>query len=276
MVAKMLSLSESWGWSTEGVQTWSTAMGAVLERPVCERVLGTTSSSWRARWARRDEGWEDWRASSRPWERSAFDLTGAAGEVFLGSFEGGDMESSTLVRRLGHVLECLAETRLGSCGRVRGRACGQRAWSWAAGSERLWARRRTRTGSRMACKAGGARRRGVQEGGCWELGGCWQRAWPGGVQEVGEAPVGCRRDQERWSAGAQERSGPRRSGAETQRRCQLAGTGGRWRALGAGLLGCWAAGCGRAGWLAGAALGKRATMTYRPQHARPSVCSSSW
>jgi hypothetical protein len=83
----MLSRSDSCGRSTEEVHRCSKASGAVLERPVCERVLG--GSSARA-------GTEGW---APPWPGVwvAFDLSDAGGDGRLGAGEGCDMES-TLVK----------------------------------------------------------------------------------------------------------------------------------------------------------------------------------
>lgn len=100
-------------------------MGAVLERPVCERLFGVTSPR---------AGEEGWVA---PWPGvcGAFDLTDAGGEVLLGAFEGCDMES-TLVRPRreqdgGCVAECLADI----AGRGPGRCVlkAREAVVWARG-----------------------------------------------------------------------------------------------------------------------------------------------
>jgi hypothetical protein len=91
VVAKMLSRSDSCGWSTEGVHRCSMASGAVLERPVCERLLGGSSARAGA------EGW------APPWPGvcGAFDLTDAGGDGRLGAGEGCDMESTLVKPRRG-------------------------------------------------------------------------------------------------------------------------------------------------------------------------------
>lgn len=84
----MLSRSDSWGRSMDDFQRlFSGSMGAVLERPVWERVFGVTSGRSAA-----DEG-SPWLGCGR-----AFDLTDAGGEVFPWAFGWGDMGSTTLVR----------------------------------------------------------------------------------------------------------------------------------------------------------------------------------
>lgn len=87
VVAKMLSRSDSWGRSTDDFQRLlSWVMGAVLERPVWERL-------WRFTASRSDVGVVGaWSGCS-----GAFDLTDAAGEAFPWAFGWGDM-GSTLVR----------------------------------------------------------------------------------------------------------------------------------------------------------------------------------
>jgi hypothetical protein len=91
VVAKILSRSESWGRSTvDDVQSWSAPRGAVLERPVFERPLGTRSA---------DSEGRAWGLPSSPGGCEAFDLTGVEGEVLFGAFAGCDM-GATLVRPL--------------------------------------------------------------------------------------------------------------------------------------------------------------------------------
>ena len=87
----MLSRSDSWGWSMDGVHRWCRSRGAVWERPDCERVLGVTSPR---------AGSEVWWASPWPGVCGTFDLTDAGGEVRLDACKGGDMET-TLVNPLG-------------------------------------------------------------------------------------------------------------------------------------------------------------------------------
>jgi hypothetical protein len=88
VVEKMLSRSSSCGRSSDDCQSvFSGAIGAVLERPVCESFLGVTvGSSCGERCA-------------APWLGlcGAFDLTDAGGEVFVWASECGDM-GPTLVR----------------------------------------------------------------------------------------------------------------------------------------------------------------------------------
>ena len=84
MVAKMLSRSDSWGRSIVGFHACSSASGAVLERPVWERLFGVTSAT------PGEGGWE----TAWPGCCDAFDLTEAAGEAIFGAFECGDMEST--------------------------------------------------------------------------------------------------------------------------------------------------------------------------------------
>ena len=143
----MLSLSDSWGRSTEDVHRCSIWSGAVLERPVCERVWGGSSARGGA------EGW----AGPWPGVDGAFDLSDAGGEGRLGAGEGGDMES-TLVKasrgRFGSAWvsvwqrlpegcqgRCwLEETRRCRAGvRARdggadgcGRVCVRGCWQWAS------------------------------------------------------------------------------------------------------------------------------------------------
>lgn len=100
----MLSRSDSWGWSTDGVHRWFRSRGAVLERPDCERRLGVTSSR---------AGDEVCSASPWPGDCGTLELTGAGGEARLDACKGGDMET-TLVnpqRGLGNgcVAACLAD-----------------------------------------------------------------------------------------------------------------------------------------------------------------------
>jgi hypothetical protein len=90
VVAKMLSRSSSWGRSIDDFQSlFSRAMGAVRERPVCERLLGVTGSC-----SASDSG--------AAW--LAVDLTDAGGEVFAWASGWGDM-GSTLIRPCeGHLV----------------------------------------------------------------------------------------------------------------------------------------------------------------------------
>jgi hypothetical protein len=84
----MLSRSDSCEWPLVDVHRVSSASGAVLERPVCERVFGGIMSG--------PSKGVSLGPASRGWRRS-LDLTGAEGEVFLGAGKAGDMEA-TLVR----------------------------------------------------------------------------------------------------------------------------------------------------------------------------------
>jgi hypothetical protein len=87
----MLSRSDSWGRSTDDVQSaGSGAMGAVLERPTWARRVGVTSDE------SGESGEAEWQA---PWPGSqgVLDLTEAGGEVFVWASKSGDM-GSTLVR----------------------------------------------------------------------------------------------------------------------------------------------------------------------------------
>jgi hypothetical protein len=89
VVAKMLSLSDSCGRSTDGfhsVLSWPFAFGAVLERPACARFFGVTSS-----WLGGESG-EPW-----PGCGGVLDLTDAGGEVFPWASDCCDM-GPTLVR----------------------------------------------------------------------------------------------------------------------------------------------------------------------------------
>jgi hypothetical protein len=77
VVAKMLSRSESWARSTIGFHRGWAARGAVLERPVCERVLGVTGRAG-----------ED----GEPPSLAVFDLTDAGGEDCSGLLDLGAMK----------------------------------------------------------------------------------------------------------------------------------------------------------------------------------------
>lgn len=88
----MLSRSLSGGGSRAGVHRVSKARGAVLDLPVCERVLGVTSASC---WAD-DDGEEPFRRASE----GLLSLTGVAFEVFLScaAEEAVDMETLAWAR----------------------------------------------------------------------------------------------------------------------------------------------------------------------------------
>jgi hypothetical protein len=155
VVAKMLSLSESWGRSMDDFhRVLSCTFGAVLDRPVCASVFGVTAS-----WS--DSGWaEPWPGCS-----GVLDLTDAGGEVFAWASVCCDM-GPTLVRpsrrRAGDgVAGCVAESAatpgtVGARMRSVGAAEAQRKASWGGVS-----------GRRPAVRAAGRAR----DGAGWE----WQR-----------------------------------------------------------------------------------------------------
>ena len=91
VVAKILSRSSSWGRSIDDFQRLllSWAIGAVRERPVCERLFGVTASC-----SATEEGV---RAS---W--LAFDLTDAGGEVVAWASCWGDMGSTSIRPSVRH------------------------------------------------------------------------------------------------------------------------------------------------------------------------------
>lgn len=104
VVAKMLSLSDSWGRSTDDFQSVSPwALGVVLERPVCARVFGVTASCCLG------EGLEAPWSLAEPGTGGVFDLTDAGGEVYPWASDCCDM-GSTLVRpSRGRPLEGVSE-----------------------------------------------------------------------------------------------------------------------------------------------------------------------
>lgn len=125
VVAKMLSRSDSCGRSTDDFQSRSSgAIGAVLERPACERLLGVTAS-----WAKEgvDDPWPGW--------CGAFDLTDAGGEAVPWASGCGDM-GSTLVRpSLRRSRGCVAEPVAEDAGRALATVARMRLLG-AAGAQR--------------------------------------------------------------------------------------------------------------------------------------------
>jgi hypothetical protein len=138
VVAKMLSRSDSWGRSIDDFQRlFSWLMGAVRERPVCERLLGVTAScSPGGAGAGVGAGvgvGASWLAS---------DLTDAGGEVFPWASGWGDMGATSIrltVRDLvagsmaniaGRVLRAVARVR--ALGRGGDTAEGQQGRVWLA------------------------------------------------------------------------------------------------------------------------------------------------
>ena len=83
----MLSRSDSWGRSTEGVHRGFRAKGTVLDREGCERDLGVCEGS----------GSEDGEDTCLAGVCGAFVLTDAGGEEGF-EMSGGDMSVESLVR----------------------------------------------------------------------------------------------------------------------------------------------------------------------------------
>ena len=161
----MLSRSDSWGWSIDGVHRWFRSRGAVLERSVSARPFGVTSV----------RAGDELVGSSWPGVCGAFDLTDAGGEVqCVGAGKGGDMET-TLVRPLrGHgnrcVVECMVDNVRG-VGRVAG---GQQSGRLALGAVQTAGRvpRRLRgclcrpgTAGAVRCRRRRAGNRAIERGG---------------------------------------------------------------------------------------------------------------
>jgi hypothetical protein len=138
VVAKMLSRSDSWGRSIEDFQRllFSWLIGAVCERPVCERLLGVTASC--------SPGGAGVGAS---WLAS--DLTDAGGEVFPWASGWGDMGATSIRLTVG---DLVAESLANIAGRVlravaRVRALGRGGDTAESQQGRLWlARVRTKGG----------------------------------------------------------------------------------------------------------------------------------
>lgn len=168
VVAKMLSRSDSCGRSTKDVHRCSMASGAVLERPVCERLLGGSSARGGT------EGW------APPWPGAcgAFDLTNAGGDGRLGAGEGCDMESTLVKPRKGtfgcawvSVWQILPEgsrTRsLGGCAVALRETAAPAAAAAAAAPGMALTVAVAVAGVRVRVLAIGGRYRGSQSADCW-------------------------------------------------------------------------------------------------------------